>query len=173
LEALADSGQVTVVGVHLKSGQPSFTDANSAAKRKKQCQHLQDWVAGQKQADNPILPAPSPEEHVVILGDFNALLRSDNPGFAGVVASLAPLREGPLSQWWWQEPLADPVGGGRTTAYLEHLLIDHVMLSPSLKQHIGKPPTIHAFDQDPEIGVADERLSDHRPVMVEIDISPP
>jgi len=160
-------GQVTVVGVHLKSGQPSFTDLDSATKRADQCQYLQDWVAGNK----PVFPAPLPGEHVVILGDFNALYRSDNPDFVGVVSSLDPLRKGPMAQWWWQEPLADPAGGDRTTSYLEHLLIDYVVLSPSLKERILKPPTIYAFDQDPEFGAAGLRVSDHRPVVVDIDIS--
>ena len=91
---------------------------------------------------------------MVILGDFNALYRSDNSEYDGVVRSLDPLREGPMAKWWWQEPLADPAGGDRTTVYVERLLIDYVMLSPSLKERILKPPTIYAFDQDPEIGVA-------------------
>lgn len=51
-------------------------------------------------------------------------------------------------------------------------MIDYVMLSPSLKDRILQPPVIYAFDQDPKIAVAEERLSDHRPVWVEIDISP-
>jgi len=173
LQDIAGGGQITVIGVHLKSGQPFFTDAKSAATRKKQCQHLQDWVAGNKQAKNPVIPMPLPGEHVVILGDFNALYRSDDLDLAGVVASLNPLREEAMAAWWWQEPLADPAGGGRVTVYGERLLIDYVMLSPSLKDRIVQPPVIYAFDQDPEIGVAEKRLSDHRPVWVEIDISPP
>ena len=173
LQDKAGGGQITVIGVHLKSGQPFFTDAKSAATRKKQCQHLQDRVAGKKQAKNPVIPMPLPGEHVVILGDFNALYWSDDPELTGVVASLNPLREVAMAAWWWQEPLADPAGGGRVTVYGERLLIDYVMLSPSLKNRILQPPVIYAFDQDPETGVADERLSDHRPVWVEIDISPP
>lgn len=173
LQDIAGGGQVTVIGVHLKSGQPFFTDAQSAATRKKQCQHLQDWVAGKEQAKNPVIPMPLPGEHVVILGDFNALYRSDDPDLAGVVVSLDPLREGAMAAWWWQDPLADPAGGGRVTVYEERLLIDYVMLSPSLKDRILQPPVIYAFDQDPEIGVAGQRLSDHRPVWVELDISPP
>lgn len=56
-----------------------------------------------------------------------------------------------MNNWWWQKPLADPNGGDRTSSYVEHLLIDFVMLSPSLKDKITKPPTIYAFDKDPEI----------------------
>lgn len=172
LKGIVGGGQVLVVGVHLKSGQPSFTDQNSATTRAIQCQHLADWVTGKKAADKEVLPAPLPDEHVVILGDFNALYRSDNSEYDGVVRSLDPLREGPMAKWWWQEPLADPAGGDRTTVYVERLLIDYVMLSPSLKERILKPPTIYAFDQDPEIGAAGIRVSDHRPVVVEVDISP-
>jgi hypothetical protein len=61
------------------------------------------------------------------------------------------------------QPSDSPTGDDRTTSYLEHLLIDYVMLSPSLMEHILKPPTIYALDQGPEIGAAEERLSDHRP----------
>jgi endonuclease/exonuclease/phosphatase family metal-dependent hydrolase len=160
------------VGVHFQSGYPVFTDADDASKRKKQCRHLADWIAGQKAALNPRLPMPLPDEHVAILGDLNALYDSDEPAYAGVVASLNPLREGHMAGWWWQKPLADPAGGGRTSSYLEDLLIDFVLLSPSLKERIIQPPTIYAFDHDPAIGVAGERVSDHRPVFVEIDISP-
>ena len=173
LRSVAGGGQVLVVGVHLKSGQPIFTDVASASTRKDQCRHLQDWVAGRKQAENLVFPAPLPDEHVVILGDFNALYRSDDSKLAGVVMSLGPLREDAMAEWWWQEPLADPAGGDRTTAYQEDLLIDYVMLSPSLKGRILHHPTIYAFDQDPEIGAAGEGVSDHRPVFVNVDISPP
>jgi endonuclease/exonuclease/phosphatase family metal-dependent hydrolase len=172
LQRSDDGAQVLVVGVHFQSGYPVFTDAGDAKKRKTQCRHLSDWIAGQKAAPNPRLPMPLPDEHVAILGDFNALYDSDEPAYAGVVASLNPLREGHMAGWWWQKPLADPAGGGRTTSYLEGLLIDFVLLSPSLKERIIQPPTIYAFDHDPDIGVAGERISDHRPVVIEIDISP-
>jgi endonuclease/exonuclease/phosphatase family metal-dependent hydrolase len=172
VRSVADGGGVLVVGVHFQSGYPNFTDKDDAEKRKKQCQHLADWIAGKKVALNPKLPMPLPDEHVVILGDFNALYDSNEPTYAGVVASLNPLREGQMTEWWWQKPLADPAGGDRSTSYLERLLIDFVMLSPSLKGRIIKRPTIYAFDHDPDIGVADEHVSDHRPVFVEVDISP-
>src|SRR5215213_1112557 len=55
----ADGGQALVVGVHLKSGQPLFTNKLSADTRKKQCQHLADWVAGKHAASNSILPKPA------------------------------------------------------------------------------------------------------------------
>jgi len=173
IQNVASEGGVLVVGVHFQSGYPNFTDQDDAEKRKKQCQHLADWIAGQKVALNPVFPMPLPEEQVVIMGDFNALYDSNEPAYAGVVASLNPLREGHMAEWWWEKPLADPSGGDRSTSYLERLLIDFVMLSPSLKERIIRPPTIYAFDHDPDIGVADERVSDHRPVFVEVDIDKP
>lgn len=172
VQSLGGGGGVLVVGVHLKAGYPSFTDEGDATTRRRQCQHLVDWIAGLEEALNPRLPMPLPDEYVVILGDFNALCDSNVPALAGVVASLDPLREGHMAEWWWEKPLADPAGGDLSTSYLEHLLIDFVMLSPSLKERIMTPPTIYAFDQDPDIGVADERVSDHRPVFVEVDVSP-
>jgi endonuclease/exonuclease/phosphatase family metal-dependent hydrolase len=166
----ADGEQLLVVGLHLKSGQPQFTDEDSAKTRKKQCQHLADWVAGKHTASNPVLPQPLPDEHVVILGDFNALYESTDAQYAVVVQSLDPLRNGQMTDWWWENPLSDPRGGDQTTSYLESLLIDYVMLSPSLKSHIVQQPTIYAFDYDPQIGASGVRISDHRPVFVELDI---
>jgi endonuclease/exonuclease/phosphatase family metal-dependent hydrolase len=172
LQSAAGGGGVLVVGVHFQAGYPSFTDEGDIEIREQQCQHLADWIAGLEEALNPKLPMPLPDEHVVVLGDFNALYDSNVPAYAGVVASLDPLREGHMAEWWWEKPLADPAGGDLSTSYLERLLIDFVMLSPSLKGHIVTPPTIYAFDQNPDIGVADERVSDHRPVFVEVDIPP-
>lgn len=175
-----DGAQILVIGVHFKSGQPYFDDKTSADKRMLQCQHLADWVAGKKVESNPVFPQPAPDEAVVIMGDFNAIseLEPNQPNeWKLVVDSLDPLREEQMKEWWWEKPLADPVGGDRTTAYLDHLLIDHVMLSPSLKTRITQRPTIYAYDQDPSItgksvnGV-EYRVSDHRPVHVELDVSP-
>jgi endonuclease/exonuclease/phosphatase family metal-dependent hydrolase len=172
IQKIANGTEVLIVGVHFQSGYPNFTDQDDAEKRKKQCQHLADWIAGQKVALNPVFPMPLSDERVVIMGDFNALYDSNQPAYAGVVASLNPLREGHMAEWCWEKPLADPAGGDRQTSYLEGLLIDFAMLSPSLKGYMITPPTIYAFDHDPDIGVADARVSDHRPVFVEIDISP-
>jgi len=159
-----------MIGVHFQSGYPVFTDEEDAERRRSQCQHLADWIAGEGTADNPALPAPLPGEHVAILGDFNALIESDVPGYEAVVQSLAPLRQGHMADWWWEKPLPDPAGGGQVTSYLEGYLIDFVMLSPSLRSRIVEPPTIYAFDHDEEIGASGLQLSDHRPVYVEIDI---
>lgn len=180
LRSLFDGTQILVVGVHFKSGQPYFDDKTSAGKRMHQCQHLADWVAGKKVSANPVLPQPAPDEAVAILGDFNAIseLEPNHPQeWKLVVDSLDPLREKHMKEWWWEKPLADASGGDRTTAYLDHLLIDFVMLSPSLKTRITERPTIYAYDQDLSItsnsvnGV-DYRVSDHRPVHVELDVSP-
>jgi endonuclease/exonuclease/phosphatase family metal-dependent hydrolase len=172
------AGEILVIGVHFKSGQPLFDDEPSAEKRALQCQHLADWVAGMKMDLNPILQKPEAEENIAILGDFNAIceLETDQPDtWKIIVDSLDALRKTPMNDWWWEKPLADPNGGDRTSSYLEHLLIDFIMLSPSLKTKIITPPTIYAFDRDPEITQQATkslayRVSDHRPVYVELDL---
>lgn len=179
LRSLSTGGSVLVVGIHLKSGQPQFDDESSAERRKQQCQHLADWIVGLKAAVNPVLPQPVGDEPIVIVGDFNALyeLEPDQPeSWRIVVDSLTPLREGGMEEWWWQKPLADPATpADRTTSYIEGLLIDFVMLSPSLKNRVVRLPSIYAYDQDPEItdNLTREvryRVSDHRPVYVEVDV---
>lgn len=176
----SDGSQILVIGVHFKSGQPYFDDQSSADKRRLQCQHLVDWVAGKKAELNPVFPQPSPDEWIAVMGDFNAIseLEPDHPkGWQLIVDSLDPLRAEHMKEWWWERALADSAGGDRTTAYLDHLLIDFVMLSPSLKTRIKQRPTIYAYDHDPSIinesinGV-EYRVSDHRPVHFEINVSP-
>lgn len=178
VRSVTDGEQILVLGVHFKSGQPYFDDKSSADKRTGQCQHLADWIAGKKAELNPVFPQPAPDERVAILGDFNAIseLQPDQPQeWKIVVDSLEPLRQEHLKEWWWEKALADPAGGDRTTAYLDRLLIDFVMLSPSLKTRITQRPTIYAYDQDPSIisksvnGV-EYRVSDHRPVHAELDV---
>lgn len=177
LRRLTHGGQVVVVGVHFKSGQPQFTDKDSSTVRAGQCQHLADWVAGKKASSNVVLPQPLAGEHVVILGDFNALRASNVAAYDGVVRSLDPLRADHMKDWLWEDPQADPAGGGPTTSYIEGLLIDYVMLSPSLKDRVIKPPSIYAYDFDPDVtgsfsGDVRYRVSDHRPVYAEIKTSP-
>ena len=58
------AGEILVIGVHFKSGQPLFDDESSAVKRVHQCQHLADWVAGLKADDDQsCLPKPNAEEN--------------------------------------------------------------------------------------------------------------
>jgi endonuclease/exonuclease/phosphatase family metal-dependent hydrolase len=180
LRQRSDGARVLVVGVHFQSGFPVFEDAADAKTRRAQAQHLADWVGGAGGAG--AFQPPQPGEHVVILGDFNALYESDDPEQAVVVQSLEPLHRLRQGGWWWEMPLADPNGGDRTSSYREHYLIDHVILSPSLNDEddrIIRRPMIYAFDLDPDFfpePLADDseyyRLSDHRPVFVEIDIRP-
>lgn len=178
LRQRSDGARVLVVGVHFQSGYPVFEDVADANTRKAQARHLAEWVRGAG-GDGSFQP-PLPGEHVVILGDFNALYESNNPDYAVVVQSLEPLRQLRQDGWWWKKPLADPNGGDRTTSYMERLLIDHIMLSPSLNDEdniIVRRPTIYAFDLDPAFFAeppADDRayyrLSDHRPLFVEVNI---
>ena len=57
------AGEILIIGVHFKSGQPLFDDESSAVKRAHQCQHLADWVAGLKADDNQVLPKPDAEDY--------------------------------------------------------------------------------------------------------------
>jgi len=172
------TGEILIIGVHFKSGQPLFDDESSAVKRAHQCQHLADWVAGLKADGNQVLPKPDAEENIAVLGDFNAISRLE-PGQPAnwkiIVDSLNALRNAPMNDWSWEIPVADPNGGDRSTSYIERLLIDFIMLSPSLKEKVITPPTIYAYDRDPEISVPatqplQYRVSDHRPVYVELDL---
>lgn len=178
LRRINQAGEILVIGVHFKSGQPLFDDKPSAEKRANQCQHLADWVAGLKMDLNEILQKPAEQENIAILGDFNALCQLE-PGqpetWKIIVDSLDALRKTPMNAWSWEIPLADPNGGDRTSSYIERLLIDFIMLSPSLKEKVITPPTIYAFDRDPEIieqatQSLEYRVSDHRPVYVELDL---
>jgi endonuclease/exonuclease/phosphatase family metal-dependent hydrolase len=170
-----DGGEVLVVGVHFKSGQPAFADEQSAVKRKLQCQHLADWVAGLKREVNPKLPQPTPGDRVVILGDFNALkeLSEHQPqNWQIIVDSLDPLRDGHMASWVWPQPVPQPTDADPSTSYIEQLLIDFVILSPSLHDRVIQGPVIYAYDRDPAItaeGEVELRVSDHRPVWIEID----
>jgi len=169
-------GQLLVVGVHFKSGQPQVTDESSSKKRERQCQHLSDWLDGKVAGVNPSLPAPLPGEHVAVLGDFNAVYDStdaNHPFFEGdplfpkFVASLNPLREGHMAEWLWEKPVPEDANDGQVSNYEENLLIDFIMFSPSLKGHVPPAPTIYAFDR---LGPSGRRISDHRPVYAEVNI---
>lgn len=181
LRSKDNGGEILVIGVHFKSGQPLFDDAKSAATRKGQCQDLADWVAGMNAGINPIFPMPPPGEQIVIMGDFNAICQLE-PGQPNswqiIVNSLSPLRQAQMNDWEWRNPLSDPVyNSDRSTSYIERLTIDFIMISPSLKDHIKNQPTIYSYDKDPQIvnnslQNVRYRVSDHRPVWVEIDITP-
>jgi endonuclease/exonuclease/phosphatase family metal-dependent hydrolase len=173
----AGEDEATIVGVHFKSGQPQFDDQPSAETRLRQCQHIAGWVAGDHRDQNLAFPQPQAGEHVVIMGDFNAIsaLRPGQPeAWSVVVHSLDPLRQGAMENWIWEDAVPDPTGGGPATSYLENLLIDHAVLSPSLAARVRQKPTIYAFDHDTAVtekavhGVA-YRVSDHRPVTLEVD----
>ena len=169
--------ELDIIAVHLQSGNPEFDNDEDAQKRTNQCVHLADWISGNLQDKNPDFPKPTSENQIV-LGDFNALndLNISNVAFdiqepKVSYDSLEPLRQGVFADWHWPAPKADPDGGGQFSVYGEKLLIDFIMFSPQLKDKISKQPEIYAFDLDPEIGIADKRISDHRPVVAELTFS--
>ena len=167
--------ELNVVDVHLKSGQPVLDDQSSADTRRIQCENLASWIAGGAEADSPEFPKPTTDK-VILLGDFNAINDLDvsevpYPILKPEVSfnSMEPLRTGPFTDWHWPFPLADD-SGGRYSVYGERLMIDFIMFSPQLASNVSKQPKIYAFDVDPEIGIADRRVSDHRPIVAELDL---
>lgn len=165
LRTLADGARRLVVGVHLQSGYPVFTDPADSADRARQCDALAAWLAGRAAAEHPRLRSPEAGEPVIVAGDFNAPWESDEPDFAGLVASLDALRT--LPGYRWLRPDEDPRGGGLVTSYVDQVAIDHVVVSASVVTPTA--PRLVAFDQEGAVaGVDPERVSDHRPVRIEL-----
>jgi endonuclease/exonuclease/phosphatase family metal-dependent hydrolase len=171
----ASGKELTVVGVHFQSGYPDFDAKEDADVRRQQCEHLASWLSGGQRTGNEALPAP-PTEDIVILGDFNAIndldlseaaLRIERPEVS--YDSLAALRSGAMVGWHWPKPLED-AGSGCYSVYAERLLIDFILLSPSLASKVAAGPKLYAFDRDPAVGASGVRLSDHRPVFVALDL---
>lgn len=169
----ASGFELLVVGVHLQSGYPEFDDEGDSLTRLNQCKHIARWIAGDEADDNEAFPRP-PTDRIVILGDFNALYDASDAADAsfhifdpeGSANSLLPLREGAMSEWSWERPTINL--GPPHSVPAERLLIDFVMLSPALVNGVTVPPTIHAFDAEESFSGFGVRLSDHRPVVVEI-----
>lgn len=166
--------EFVVVAVHLRSGFPDFLGADDAAVRQKEATAVANWLSGEAAAKNPSFPQPT-SAIVMLLGDFNA--ERDDPN-----QSLDPLRAGPLANWSWNDP--SPDAGQRTTAIDDGYVIDFIMLSPDASERVTQPPTVYAFDHDPQLGgparfhvgangsgrLRDYRVSDHRPVIATLDL---
>lgn len=165
LRAVQGGARCLVVGVHLQAGYPVFTDPDDSAARARQCEALATWLAGHSAADHPRLGGPEAEEPVIVAGDFNAPWHSAEPDHAGLVRSLDALRG--LPGYRALPPEEDPRGGGLVTSHVDQVAIDHVLVSASVSA--PRPPRIVAFDREGAVaGVAPERVSDHRPVLVEL-----
>ena len=176
--AIKSERDFTVVAVHLKSGQPTFTDLTSANKRTKECRKLVAWLEGSTPSSSGKLSAPF-GDGAIVLGDFNALIESDQPIYEKVVSSLDPLRTDEMANWWWEAPqIEDP--DWPYTSITERYVLDYVMVSPELINDITETPWAYPFDKDDEPGGPvedlpknfriDEQISDHRPVVVSIDL---
>lgn len=166
--------EVTAVGVHLHSGYPKFDDIEDAAIRQSQCENINRWIHGQEAGTNPEFPEPA-TDHVLLLGDFNALNDVDVSAASFYIErpdvsyeSLAALRTGDMEAWHWPTPLPDKAGG-QFSVYEERIMIDFIMSSPSIASLISKPPLLYAFDTDKSFGTPGKHLSDHRPVVVEVN----
>jgi endonuclease/exonuclease/phosphatase family metal-dependent hydrolase len=180
LRPAAGGPDLTVVGVHLKSGAVGEPpEARSAVVRARECEALAAHLAA--------LP---PDEPAVLLGDFNAV--RGHP-------SLAPLGALCARGWAWPEPRFEPDRAGeRWTSFARRTVIDHALLSPAAAARLVGPPRVACFDLDPAFDYCPSgnghflrrktdlrlepgeneppelvenlyRLSDHRPLVVELD----
>jgi endonuclease/exonuclease/phosphatase family metal-dependent hydrolase len=171
----ASGHEFVAVAVHLRAGYPVFLDESDARVRKREATALAKWLQGKKAAQdkNPDFPRPEHGDRVV-LGDFNAQLQDPNQ-------SLDPLA---LPGWTWHNP--EPDGDHWETAIFENdrYVIDLMLLSPEMAARVPSPPAIFAWDHDPALGgpahfhlgpdgsgnLRHYRVSDHRPVWVEVEV---
>jgi hypothetical protein len=138
--------EFTLVGVHLKSGFPNAgPDDESAQIRHLETAFLASWLAGTAGLEPGSFQRP-PTEDVIVMGDCNAT--EDN-------FSLTPLHEG----WHWPlfrvaasldplNPLLLDDPDERWTTFLDRMVIDHALVSPTVLPKIGSA-LIYAFDLDP------------------------
>src|SRR5688572_13856823 len=179
----ASGREFVAVAVHLRAGFPDFLDPEDAADREREARALADWLRGKAEAKNPAFPKPEharpagEEEapaNVVVLGDFNAELLDPND-------SLDPLA---LPGWVWENPAPD--NGRREPALYngDRLVIDFIILSPTMAARATTPPSVYAWDYDPALGcpaafhtgpngsgnLKGYGVSDHRPVFAVIDL---
>jgi endonuclease/exonuclease/phosphatase family metal-dependent hydrolase len=167
----ASGHEFLAVTVHLRAGYPAFLDETDAQVRTQEATALAKWLQGEAVPENPDFPQPEHEEWLV-LGDFNAELQDPNH-------SLDPLA---LPGWTCHNP--EPDGNHWETAMFEgdRYVIDLILLSPEMAARVESPPAIYAWDHDQALGGPDRfhlgpdgsgslrnyRVSDHRPVWVEV-----
>lgn len=168
---LATGRELSVIGLHLKSLSPTGVEPQDV--RRRETEHLRSLL------DAGDLGAP-----LAIAGDMNAVATSP---------VLAPLLELP----GWTFPAHRwPEGVEAWTTWLDRVAIDHIGVGPGL---VAKSEArVFAFDEDPNLGQGDRvgadffhatddflvtpykdaerapnlnlyRVSDHRPVTVDLD----
>jgi endonuclease/exonuclease/phosphatase family metal-dependent hydrolase len=168
---------LTLGAVHLKSGVMGAPLSDpSVALRLREAEVLARWAQGAPLG--PAGPLTAGAGAMALLGDFNARLHDD---------SMAPLVS--LPGWDWPRP-ALPDAAPWTT-YLDREVIDHIGVSPGARLIGGSRG--YAFDLDPALGGEGffhrvdgfeaqrargfprapvenlYRVSDHRPVIAEIE----
>jgi len=191
---------LTVIGVHLKSGDLTVEPMVSAddKKRIEEIKKLLEWI----KTLAPVTPGGQKrpaQEPTVLLGDFNAI--------NGNVSLKHLLSDAVLSTWAWPQPrFASSVSPSpvellnlqtheRWTTHLDKKIIDHVFLSPEVKLVEG--PWVYAYDRDDSwlqaAGVSKNwleefgytltkngissptkninRVTDHRPVRVTVELT--
>jgi endonuclease/exonuclease/phosphatase family metal-dependent hydrolase len=139
--ARAGGLDLTLVGVHLKSGGLRLPpDSRPVRVRMAECQVLADWLA----PEAPDAARAPQDQAVVVLGDFNA--SREHP-------SLAPLARltTPAAGFTFQAPRLEPdVPGEAWSSFGERSVIDLALTSRAATARVTGPPTILAFDLDPE-----------------------
>ncbi len=143
-----------VVGLHLKSGQPSYLDEDSANRRLAEAGRVRAWVERLERGHD----APT-----VVCGDFNGPRVATHAGEEVVAASLEPFRSWPDRRW--VDPV-DAAGAPAATNWQEGYTIDHFVVGPGLTA--AAPPAVVAFDADADL--ATEMVSDHRPVVLDVTV---
>ena len=170
----ASGKEFVAVGVHLRSGYPDFLDQQDAGFRRKEVEALIKWLGGEAQEVNHSFPKPDCDD-VIVLGDCNA--EKDDPNH-----SLSQLGMGSMGDWLWDKP--EPDGENWETALYagDQLVIDFILLSPSLPTKVVSAPSVYAWDRDAANGGPSKfhegpdgsgnlkgyEVSDHRPVVTEL-----
>ena len=180
--------EMTVVAAHLRSGFPDFHDAADASVRFREADAIRRWIGGESTVLNPEFPRPETAD-IAVLGDFNYQLSPEldvvdsfEKNTTDPRHSLDPLRK--LTGWTFEN--AKPGGANWETALYEgdQLVIDFILMSPSLAARATRPPTVYAWDYDEELGggakfhvgpngtgyLKGYGVSDHRPVYAEFGI---
>lgn len=148
LRVRATGAELTMVGVHFKSGFPDAGPADESAQiRHRETTFLASWLAGKSGLEPGHFQRP-PTEDVIVMGDCNA---------TGGNFSLAPLHDG----WHWPPcQVAASVGPAvplllddpdeKWTTFLDRMVIDHALVSPTLRPRISSA-LVYAFDLDPAL----------------------
>lgn len=158
-EHKATGRRFRVVGVHAKSSAPESEDT-AGHKKRQELAALAHWASGETAAGRL--------GEALILGDLNATSRGEDARH---------LKQGALADWRWDEASGDEASRWTTTT--DRVVIDHILVSPSLSSRVRLWPEIVYIDRDDGLALGAEapvpnilkRLTDHRPVRMQLDMA--